>query len=263
MISDQEIVEKCIQEGNEHFEELIKRHSNYIYGFMMRLTGGNQMFAEDLTQTAFLRAISYLKSYNPEKEFRVWLATIAINCFRTEVKKHAKYNLEENMDHISANEQRGDNQDFYKLISHLSADERTILTMKYIYDYKNADIARDLNMNLNTIIGYFNLTWEEIYAWFNFIRIRNIIYSVIALTTYIFLVRKNKYASKFHDYLINNLGFSLFFAFCATLIGYAIHYSYFLIDNRTGISEIIFSFVHAIQGLYIWPLVTFSLCFVC
>ena len=39
MISDQEIVEKCIQEGNEHFEELIKRHSNYIYGFMMRLTG--------------------------------------------------------------------------------------------------------------------------------------------------------------------------------------------------------------------------------
>ena len=31
------------------------------------------------------------------------------------------------MDHISANEQRGDNQDFYKLISHLSADERTIL----------------------------------------------------------------------------------------------------------------------------------------
>ena len=52
MISDQELVEKCIQEGNEHFEELIKRHSNYIYGFMMRLTGGNQMFAEDLTQTA-------------------------------------------------------------------------------------------------------------------------------------------------------------------------------------------------------------------
>ena len=162
MISDQEIVEKCIQEGNEHFEELIKRHSNYIYGFMMRLTGGNQMFAEDLTQTAFLRAISYLKSYNPEKEFRGWLATIAINCFRTEVKKHAKYNLEESMDHISANEQRGDNQDFYKLISHLSSDERTILTMKYIYDYKNADIARDLNMNLNTVKSVIKRALEKL-----------------------------------------------------------------------------------------------------
>lgn len=162
MISDQEIVEKCIQEGNEHFEELIKRHSNYIYGFMMRLTGGNQMFAEDLTQTAFLRAISYLKSYNSAKEFRGWLATIAINSFRTEVKKHAKYNLEENMDHISANEQRGDNQDFYKLISHLSADERTILTMKYIYDYKNADIARDLNMNLNTVKSVIKRSLEKL-----------------------------------------------------------------------------------------------------
>ena len=66
------------------------------------------------------------------------------------------------MDHISANEQRGDNQDFYKLISHLSSDERTILTMKYIYDYKNADIARDLNMNLNTVKSVIKRSLEKL-----------------------------------------------------------------------------------------------------
>ena len=77
-------------------------------------------------------------------------------------KKHSKYNLEENMDHISATENRRDDQDFYKLISHLSSDERTILTMKYIYDYKNADIARDLSMNLNTVKSVIKRALEKL-----------------------------------------------------------------------------------------------------
>jgi len=151
MTTDQEIVEKCLKEGNEHFSELVKRHSNYIYGFMMRLTAGNEMFSEDLTQSTFLRAISYLKSYDPSKEFRSWLATIAINCFRTEFKKNSKYNLEENMEHVASDDKSSSDRDFYKIISILSTEERTILTMKYIYDYKNADIAKVLNMNLNTV----------------------------------------------------------------------------------------------------------------
>ena len=66
------------------------------------------------------------------------------------------------MDHVSATEQSGDNQDFYKLIKPLSSDERTILTMKYIYDYKNADIARDLNMNLNTVKSIIKRSLEKL-----------------------------------------------------------------------------------------------------
>jgi len=212
-----------------------------------------------------------LKSYQLIKQFiRFDVSTLRVKVIYRELKK-VKYDI------ILA-------FNFFLLFSLFIYDNYIFLNFKDLFreynisngltpDYAyNSNLYHQFDYSLfhreyyaykrNTIISYFNLTWEEIYAWFNFIRIRNIIYSVIALTTYIFLVRKNKYASKFHNYLINNLGFSLFFAFCATLIGYAIHYSYFLIDNRTGISEIIFSFVHAIQGLYIWPLVTFSLCFV-
>jgi len=34
--------------------------------------------------------------------------------------------------------------------------------MKYIYDYKNADIARDLNLNLNTVKSVIKRALEKL-----------------------------------------------------------------------------------------------------
>ena len=37
------------------------------------------------------------------------------------------------------------------MIKPLSSTERIIFTLKYVYDYKNEDIAKSLAMNINTI----------------------------------------------------------------------------------------------------------------
>ena len=55
------------------------------------------------------------------------------------------------MEHVASDDKSSSDRDFYKIISILSTEERTILTLKYIYDYKNADIAKVLDMNLNTV----------------------------------------------------------------------------------------------------------------
>ena len=41
--------------------------------------------------------------------------------------------------------------DFFNMIKPLSSTERIIFTLKYVYDYKNEDIAKSLAMNINTI----------------------------------------------------------------------------------------------------------------
>jgi len=41
--------------------------------------------------------------------------------------------------------------DFFNMIKPLSTTERIIFTLKYVYDYKNEDIAKSLSININTI----------------------------------------------------------------------------------------------------------------
>ena len=149
MHSDLEIVKKTLSDGNEYFEPLITRYNNYIFSIMMRLTSGNVDFSEDLTQLSFLRALKYLNSYDQKKNFKNWLISIAVNWFKSEIKKESKYILDEVSD--VAVEDSNTSNDFYKMIKNLNVNERVILTLKYVYDQKNEEIASTLKLNINTI----------------------------------------------------------------------------------------------------------------
>tara|TARA_B100000963_G_scaffold356892_1_gene377965 strand:+ start:274 stop:759 length:486 start_codon:yes stop_codon:yes gene_type:complete len=149
MQSDKEIVDLCLNEGIHHFEKIIKSYNNYVFGVMMRITAGNVHFSEDLTQMAFLRAMKYLDSYDSSKEIKTWLVQIAINCFKNEIRTNNKYVNVEDFSNQQAYEKKDD--DFFNMIKPLSTTERIIFTLKYVYDYKNKDIAKSLSININTI----------------------------------------------------------------------------------------------------------------
>ena len=149
MQSDKEIVDLCLNEGIHHFEKIIKSYNNYVFGVMMRITAGNVHFSEDLTQMAFLRAMKYLDSYDSSKEIKTWLFQIAINCFKNELRTNNKYVNVEDFSNQQVYEKKDD--DFFNMIKPLSTTERIIFTLKYVYDYKNEDIAKSLSININTI----------------------------------------------------------------------------------------------------------------
>ncbi len=149
MQSDKEIVDLCLNEGIHHFEKIIKSYNNYVFGVMMRITAGNVHFSEDLTQMAFLRAMKYLDSYDSSKEIKTWLVQIAINCFKNELRTNNKYVNVEDFSNQQVYEKKDD--DFFNMIKPLSTTERIIFTLKYVYDYKNEDIAKSLSININTI----------------------------------------------------------------------------------------------------------------
>ncbi|MGH7501839.1 MAG: sigma-70 family RNA polymerase sigma factor [Longimicrobiales bacterium] len=63
------------------FEEEALPWLEAVYRFGLRLTGGNESEAEDLTQETFLRAYRHWATYTPGTNVRSWLFTICRNVF--------------------------------------------------------------------------------------------------------------------------------------------------------------------------------------
>jgi RNA polymerase sigma-70 factor, ECF subfamily len=64
---------------NEAFRSLVERHSRYVFNVAYRLTG-SASDAEDVVQTAFLRAYQQLSRFEARADFRTWLHRITVNC---------------------------------------------------------------------------------------------------------------------------------------------------------------------------------------
>ena len=65
-------------------------------------------------------------------------------------KNNNEFNILDEVSDIAVEESKTSN-DFYKIIKNLNVNERVILTLKYVYDQKNEEIASTLKLNINTI----------------------------------------------------------------------------------------------------------------
>ncbi len=63
------------------FEEEALPWMDAVYRFSLRLTGGNEAEADDLTQETFLRAFRHWDTFQRGSNARSWLFTICRNVF--------------------------------------------------------------------------------------------------------------------------------------------------------------------------------------
>lgn len=159
MLSDETLVERSLRRGSHHFGELVKRYTDYLYGFGMRLTRGDSELAKDLSQQAFVRAFRYLGSYNQkhhspsastENRFRNWLTGIAVNCFNDLIATENRYqSLDQHLEPQAAD--HDDSRAFYDLIKPLTQEERLIFVLRYIYEYQIDEIAEMTQLKPGTV----------------------------------------------------------------------------------------------------------------
>lgn len=74
--SDADLVRLCLSGGTEGYARLLERHKGRVYSFLLRVVG-DAADAEDLAQTAFLKAFRSLESYDQGRPFHSWLFAIA------------------------------------------------------------------------------------------------------------------------------------------------------------------------------------------
>ncbi len=161
--SDDELVKLTLEQGSQYFGPLVKRHSDYLFGLGMRLSGGRTELAKDMSQQAFIKAFNYLASFNSNhsglgdikaKRFRNWLTGIAVNCHTDLAKAEQKYvAMPEHSSNLEHAKSRFDQQalsDFSELLIPLTTEERQLITLRYVYEYSIAEIAGMLGLTEGT-----------------------------------------------------------------------------------------------------------------
>jgi RNA polymerase sigma-70 factor (ECF subfamily) len=83
------LVERCRSGCQAAMAELVEQFRGQVFGLCLRMLG-NRQDAEDMAQEAFVRALRSLHRWDPRREFRPWLLSIAGNRCRTLLAKRQR-----------------------------------------------------------------------------------------------------------------------------------------------------------------------------
>lgn len=156
----------CKLDKDELLKLLCDKYSYIIR--LMKIMGVDENDVEDLTADVFVDAFKALDRLRDPDKMIPWLKTIASNRARKYFSKRAKYREIHHMAVIEAGEidildtipsemdvekilQEAERRELVeKLINSLSDINRRIIRMRFWGDYKHAEIAEILNININT-----------------------------------------------------------------------------------------------------------------
>lgn len=151
------------------FNEEMIAHYQVVFNFLSRMCG-NTTDAADLTQETFARAYVKIKQYEPGTNARAWLFRLAQNLFINQYRKKVRRG-ETELDERKAFQLRDTghslagfadlrvasalDEDFsdpiVKAMALLKDDQRAIIIMADLYDFSEKEIAKAMDLNLNTV----------------------------------------------------------------------------------------------------------------
>ena len=168
-LSDSELVAFYIDDKEQCLEELINRHKQRIFTYILTRIQDFEL-AEDVFQDTFMKVIRTLKGgqYNEEGKFLPWVLRIAHNLvidhFRRSKRmptvdtssrdfdvfdliKDSRMNVEKQLvqDQIE--------EDVRKLIEELPEEQREVLVMRHYADMSFKEIAEQTGVSINTALG--------------------------------------------------------------------------------------------------------------
>ncbi len=77
-INDKDLIRRCRKGDVESFGEIVQKYQKMIYNIVLRMVP-DPADADDITQTAFVKAYEKLGSYRTEYPFFSWIHRIAVN----------------------------------------------------------------------------------------------------------------------------------------------------------------------------------------
>ncbi len=167
-ISDQVLVKNFLNGDNSSFEQLLNRHKNRVFAFIMSKVK-NRDLTEDIFQDTFIKVINSLQKgkYNEEGKFLPWMMRIAHNLvidhFRKESKMRkirptSEFDIFEVLDDGSKNQEQVMIQDqvhadLKDLIEMLPEDQKEVLKLRYFEDMSFKKISASSGVSINTALG--------------------------------------------------------------------------------------------------------------
>src|SRR5437870_2441301 len=143
------------QDGDrEALEELYLLHFDRIYGYL-HMSVGNRHDAEDLTTQTFLKMLESIGRFKwRSAPFSAWLFRIAHNLAMDHFRARKRWQPEEEVPEPPGSEEPSaemlamhsiGRQSMLELIETLSPEQQQVLTLKFVFNFANADVAKVLD----------------------------------------------------------------------------------------------------------------------
>ncbi len=144
------LVDRAQQGDREALEELYLIHFDRIYGYL-HVTVGNRHDAEDLTTQTFLKMIESIGRFRWQSApFSAWLFRIAHNLAMDHFRAGRRWQpVEDVPEPVALVEQSAEDraiqaigqESLLELIEQLSLDQKQVLTLKFVFNFSNAEAA--------------------------------------------------------------------------------------------------------------------------
>ena len=157
------LCERLAADVDEAFPAVVDAHKDLVFGVALRVLR-NETAAEDVAQDAFVRAYRALRRYPAERvrelRLRPWLARIALNAARNEIrarKMHA--NLDDEAASIPGTdegplrlaERNDDRRMWARLLAGLPERYRLAVALRYVEDLSYPELAETLGKPLGSV----------------------------------------------------------------------------------------------------------------
>jgi len=167
VISEKELLIKAKEGDEAAFEEIIKMYQQKVCNtifFMIK----NENIVEDIAQEVFIKVYRNLTKFNEESSLYTWIYRITMNTCIDQIKKEKKITYistfvetedgevevqledeKQRVDDILENKIR--KETLLKAIKSLPAEQRALIVLRDIQEFKYMEIAEMLKLNLGTV----------------------------------------------------------------------------------------------------------------
>jgi RNA polymerase sigma-70 factor (ECF subfamily) len=149
-----ELVVRGQHGDREALEELYLIHFDRIYSYL-HVSVGNRHDAEDLTTQTFLKMLEKIGSFKwRSAPFSAWLFRIAHNLAMDHFRARRRWQPEEEVPELPGEEEPSaelaamqtiGRESMLKLIDRLSPEQQQVLTLKFVFNLPNAEVAAILD----------------------------------------------------------------------------------------------------------------------
>ncbi len=165
---DDELISKIAQGDTEALHILYDSAKASIYGFVLSITK-NTHDAADVLQETFLSVYEKAHTYEPKNKPMAWILVIAKNHALSKLRSRNKIHLmdDENAEigisfsKIDNAEQRMVLETAFKI---LKDEEREILMLHAVSGLKHREIAKVLDLSINTVLSKYNRSIKKMQA---------------------------------------------------------------------------------------------------
>jgi RNA polymerase sigma-70 factor, ECF subfamily len=149
-----ELVARGQKGDRDALEELYLIHFDRIYSYL-HVSVGNRHDAEDLTTQTFLKMLEKIGSFKWQSApFSAWLFRIAHNLAMDHFRSRRRWQPEEEVPEPPGEEEPSaelvamktiGRESMLKLIDRLSPEQQQVLTLKFVFNLPNAEVAAILD----------------------------------------------------------------------------------------------------------------------